>query len=87
MIILGIIILIVGFLLKIAILWTIGIIILVIGLILLLLGALGHAVGGRRNYWEPRSTVSRVRRDLGAWRLAEARPAVGEPALSRAPTA
>jgi hypothetical protein len=51
MIILGLIILIVGFLLKIAILWTIGIIILVIGLILLLLGALGHAVGGRRHYW------------------------------------
>jgi hypothetical protein len=51
MIILGLIILIVGFLLKIAILWTIGIIILVVGLILLLLGALGHAVGGRRHYW------------------------------------
>jgi uncharacterized membrane protein HdeD (DUF308 family) len=51
MIILGLIILIVGFLLKIAILWTIGIIVLVIGLILLLLGALGHAVGGRRHYW------------------------------------
>ena len=51
MIILGLIILIVGFLHKIAILWTIGIIILVNGLILLLLGALGHAVCGRRHYW------------------------------------
>ena len=39
MIILGLIILVVGFILKIAILWTIGIIVLVIGLILLLLGA------------------------------------------------
>lgn len=51
MIILGIIILVVGFLLKIAILWTIGIIVLVIGLILLLLGAIGHGVGSRRHYW------------------------------------
>jgi Family of unknown function (DUF6131) len=51
MIILGLIILVVGFLLHIAILWTIGIIVLVVGLILLLLGALGHAVGGRRHYW------------------------------------
>jgi hypothetical protein len=51
MIILGIILLIVGFVAKIAILWTIGIIILVIGLILALLGAVGHAVGGRRHYF------------------------------------
>ena len=51
MIILGIILLIVGFLLKISILWTIGIIVLVIGLILLLLGSMGRAVGGRRHYF------------------------------------
>ena len=51
MIILGIILLIIGFVAKIAILWTIGIVILVIGLILVLLGALGHAVGGRRHYF------------------------------------
>jgi hypothetical protein len=51
MIILGIILLIIGFIAKIAILWTIGIIVLVIGLILLLLGSIGHAVGGRRHYW------------------------------------
>jgi len=51
MIILGIILLIVGFIAKIAILWTIGIVILAIGLILVLLGALGHSVGGRRHYW------------------------------------
>jgi Family of unknown function (DUF6131) len=51
MIILGIILLIIGFLLKIAIAWTIGIILLVIGLILALLGSLGHAIGGRRHYW------------------------------------
>jgi Family of unknown function (DUF6131) len=51
MIILGLILLIVGFVAKIAILWTIGIIVLVIGLILVLLGTAGHAVGGRRHYW------------------------------------
>ena len=51
MIILGIILLIIGFIAKIAILWTIGIIVLVIGLILLVLGMLGHAVGGRKHYY------------------------------------
>ena len=51
MIILGIILLIIGFIAKIAIVWTIGIIVLVIGAILFLLGSLGHAVGGRRHYF------------------------------------
>ena len=51
MIILGIILLIIGFIAKIAILWTLGIIVLVVGLILLLLGSIGHAVGGRRHYY------------------------------------
>jgi hypothetical protein len=51
MIVLGIVLLLVGFLLKVAILWTIGIVVLVIGLILLLLGSIGHAVGGRRHYF------------------------------------
>jgi hypothetical protein len=50
-IILGIILLIVGFLLKLAILWTIGIVVLAVGLILALLGAVGREVGGRRHYW------------------------------------
>ena len=51
MIILGIILLIVGFLTHIAIVWTIGIIVLAVGLILALLGAVGRGVGGRRHYW------------------------------------
>ncbi|MFD3327981.1 DUF6131 family protein [Streptomyces sp. NPDC058701] len=51
MIALGIILLIVGWLLGISILWTIGIILLVIGVILLIMGSVGHAVGGRRHYW------------------------------------
>ena len=51
MIILGIILLIVGFIAKVAIIWTIGIILVVVGAILLLLGTLGRAVGGRRHYF------------------------------------
>jgi hypothetical protein len=50
-IVVGIILLILGFLLKIAILWTLGIIVLVIGLIMMLLGSMGRAVGGRRHYY------------------------------------
>ena len=48
---LGIILLIIGFLAKIAILWSIGIVILVIGVILALLGMMGRAVGGRAHYY------------------------------------
>ena len=51
MIILGIILLIIGFIAKIAILWSIGIILVVVGLVLLLLGSMGRAVGGRRHYY------------------------------------
>ena len=51
MIILGIILLIIGFVAGIAILWTIGIIVLIAGVILALLGMAGHAVGGRRHYY------------------------------------
>ena len=51
MIVLGIILLVVGFLTGIGILWTIGIILAVIGVILWVLGAMGHAVAGRKHYW------------------------------------
>jgi hypothetical protein len=51
MIVLGIILLIIGFVAKIAIVWTIGIVVLVLGLIAILLGSIGHPVGGRRHYW------------------------------------
>jgi hypothetical protein len=50
-IILGLILLVIGFVAKIAILWTLGIIVLVIGAILMILGSVGHAVGGRRHYF------------------------------------
>ncbi len=51
MIILGIILLVVGFIAKISILWTIGIILIVIGAILFLLGSTGRAVGGRKHWF------------------------------------
>ncbi|MBT2389008.1 hypothetical protein J7E87_06130 [Streptomyces sp. ISL-1] len=51
MIILGVILLIIGLLAGIGILWTIGIILVAIGVVLWILGAVGHAVGGRRHYW------------------------------------
>ena len=51
MITLGVLLLIVGFIAKIAILWTIGIVLLVIGLVLLVLGSMGRAVAGRRHYY------------------------------------
>ncbi|MFG2486224.1 MULTISPECIES: DUF6131 family protein [Streptomyces] len=51
MIVVGLILLIVGFLTGISILWTIGIILLVVGAVLWILGSVGHAVGGRRHYY------------------------------------
>ena len=51
MIILGVVLLIIGFIFKVAIIWTLGIIAVVIGAILALLGFAGREVGGRRHYW------------------------------------
>jgi hypothetical protein len=51
MIILGIVLLLIGFVAKIAIIWTIGIIVVVVGAALALLGTAGHAIGGRRHYY------------------------------------
>lgn len=51
MIIVGLILLLIGFLAGIPILWTIGVIVLVIGLVLWLLGSMGHAVRGRRHFF------------------------------------
>lgn len=51
MTIIGIILLLIGFIAHIPILWTLGIIVLVIGLILLILGAVGREVGGRKHYF------------------------------------
>ena len=51
MIILGIILLVVGFIVGLHILWTIGIILLVIGVILAIVGATGRLVGGRKHWF------------------------------------
>lgn len=51
MIILGLILIVVGWLLGLSWLLTIGAILLVVGLILTILGAAGHAVGGRTTYY------------------------------------
>jgi hypothetical protein len=51
MIILGVILLLLGFLLGFQLLWILGIILLAIGLVLLLLGSAGRPVGGRRWYY------------------------------------
>src|SRR4051794_29504720 len=69
MIILGLVLLVLGFLLKVAILWTIGIIVLVVGLVLALMGATGRAVAGRRHYWYPtRFPARRSRGHQRRWR-------------------
>jgi Family of unknown function (DUF6131) len=51
MIVLGVILLLLGWALGISIFYTIGVILLVVGLVLLLLGSVGRPVGGRRWYY------------------------------------
>jgi len=50
-IVLGVVLLLIGFVAGIPILWTIGLVVLVVGVVLFLLGSAGRAVGGRRHYW------------------------------------
>ena len=51
MILLGVILLIIGFVAKIAIVWTLGIIAIVVGAILAIAGGTGRAIGGRRHWY------------------------------------
>jgi len=51
MIVLGVVLLLLGFLLHVGILETIGLVVLVIGAVLWIAGALGRPVAGRRHYW------------------------------------
>jgi hypothetical protein len=51
MIVLGIVLLVIGFIAAIPILWTLGVILLVVGLAFELLGSTGRAIGGRRHYY------------------------------------
>jgi hypothetical protein len=47
----GVVLMVIGFLLGIPVLWSIGTLLLVIGLVFWILGSIGHAVGGRRHYY------------------------------------
>jgi hypothetical protein len=51
MIVLGVVLLILGWLLGVGILWTLGLILIVIGVILFILGSMGRPIGARRHYW------------------------------------
>ena len=50
-IVLGLVLMLIGFLAHIPILWSLGILVAIVGLVLLLLGAAGREVGGRRHYY------------------------------------
>jgi hypothetical protein len=50
MVVLGVVLLILGYVFAIPLLWTIGIVLIVIGAVLWILGSVGRPVGGRR-YW------------------------------------
>lgn len=71
MIILGIILLIIGFIAKIVILWTIGIIVLLAGLVLAVLGRAGHAVGGWRQRGRLQAAFNPSRQHASERRRAE----------------
>lgn len=51
MIVLGLLLLILGFVFGINFLWTLGIILLLIGAVLWVLGSTGRSVGGRRHWY------------------------------------
>jgi hypothetical protein len=51
MIIFGLVILVLGYLLHVQILWTVGLVLMVVGAVLWILGATGRSVGGRAHYW------------------------------------
>jgi hypothetical protein len=51
MVIIGVVLMLVGFLLGVPILWSVGVIVLIIGIVLWLMGTMGHMVGGRRHYY------------------------------------
>ena len=51
MIIAGIVLLLLGLLLGVGILYTIGIILIIVGAVMWVIGSTGRAVGGRRHYY------------------------------------
>ncbi|MEO6886423.1 MAG: hypothetical protein ABI232_09095 [Jatrophihabitantaceae bacterium] len=51
MILLGVVLLVVGFIFGVPILWTLGIILALVGAVLALAGSSGRRIGGRAHYW------------------------------------
>jgi hypothetical protein len=51
MIVVGLILLLLGLVLNIGILWTIGLVLLIVGAVLWLLGSMGRPFGGRPHYF------------------------------------
>jgi hypothetical protein len=51
MLILGLILMLIGFIVGVPVLWTIGIVLAVVGAVLLIVGSTGREVGGRRYYY------------------------------------
>jgi hypothetical protein len=51
MIVLGIVLLIIGFVAKIPIIWTLGIIVVIVGAVLGIAGHAGHQLAGRRRWY------------------------------------
>jgi hypothetical protein len=51
MIVLGVVLLILGFVFGIHLLWVLGIVLLVVGAILWIMGSVGRGVAGRRHYY------------------------------------
>lgn len=51
MIVLGVVLLVIGFIASIPIIWTLGIIAIVVGAVLAIAGGVGHEIGGRRHYY------------------------------------
>ena len=51
MIILGVVLLVLGFVFGIPLLWTIGLVLIAVGAVLTILGATGRAIGGRKTWY------------------------------------
>lgn len=51
MLIAGVVLILLGLLLGVPVLYTIGVVVAIVGLVLWILGSTGRAVGGRSHYW------------------------------------
>jgi hypothetical protein len=51
MIVLGLLLMLIGFVTQIPILWTVGILVALVGAVLMILGMAGREIGGRRHYY------------------------------------